>query len=369
MKARKAVYAASLDPITNGHLNVIERMAPLYDEFIVVVAVDPRKTYTFTPEERVEMTKAATAHLPNVTVDVCVGRYVVNYAKDNGVRVIIRGLRNFKDLEDEQTLATENRKIYPGIETIWIPCLPELMHVSSSMVKGHVGADPGWLEQVARSVPAAVAVKLKEKFLLGRARKHWAKLMKMLGDPNDSEEVLTDLLSRYGESHRAYHNLEHIISMLDEAELAGVGTLALLLAIWFHDAIYNPKAKDNEEESLRLAKVATQQLYVPIGTRELVSTLIMATKHDSIPSEMTAQYMVDLDLMILGKSKKEFDMYEAGIRKEYEWVPESEFRAGRAKILRSFLDRPCIYCTARFQKKYEEAARNNLKRSIKWLSN
>jgi pantetheine-phosphate adenylyltransferase len=101
---------ASLDPITNGHINVIERMAPLYDELIVLVAVDSRKSYTFTPEERVDMTKAAVAHLPNVLVDVCIGHYVVKQAESIGAQVIVRGLRNFKDLEDEQTLAEENRR-------------------------------------------------------------------------------------------------------------------------------------------------------------------------------------------------------------------------------------------------------------------
>src|SRR4051812_47000215 len=103
-KSRKAVYAASLDPITNGHINVIDRVAPLYDQLIVVVAVDPRKTYTFSTEERVAMARAAVAHHSNVTVDICKGHYVVKLAESLGAQVIVRGLRNFKDLEDEQTL-------------------------------------------------------------------------------------------------------------------------------------------------------------------------------------------------------------------------------------------------------------------------
>src|SRR4051794_13425574 len=136
---RKAVYAASLDPITNGHINVVERMAPLYDELVVVVAVDPRKAYTFTPEERVAMAREALCQIQNVSVDVCIGHYVVKHAESIGAQVIVRGLRNFKDLEDEQTLAEENRKIAPAVETIWVPCRPDLGHVSSSMVKNHIG--------------------------------------------------------------------------------------------------------------------------------------------------------------------------------------------------------------------------------------
>lgn len=162
---RKAVYAASLDPITNGHINVIERAAKLYDELIVLIAVDARKTYTFSPEERASMAREVTLHMPNVTIDICIGHYVVKHAKSLDAQVIIRGIRNFKDLEAEQTLAEENRKICPNIETVWIPCLPSLMHVSSSMVKGHVGIDPNWENEVRRSVPAAIVTKLKEKLL------------------------------------------------------------------------------------------------------------------------------------------------------------------------------------------------------------
>ncbi len=363
----KAVYAASLDPITNGHINVIERMAPLYNELIVMVAVDSRKTYTFTPEERVGMAKAAVAHLTNVSVDVCMGQYVVKQAESIGAQVIIRGLRNFKDLEDEQTLAQENRKICPQIETVWVPCLPDLMHVSSSMVKGHVGVDPSWEDQVARSVPTAVVTKLKEKFILGKARKHWDSLMSVLGNPVESEMILQDLLTRYSEPHRAYHNLEHIVSMLDELKLVNEDNYIVALAIWFHDAIYDPKAKDNEEKSGQLAKEAIRKIDILFLFDEYVNHLIILTKHLAIPDEHQAQILVDLDLAILGKPEKEFDVYEVGIRKEYDWVPQSDFSAGRSKILQFFLDRPFIYCTEFFRDKYENTARENLVRSIKRL--
>lgn len=369
MKARKAVYAASLDPITNGHINVIERMARLYDEFIVVVAVDSRKTYMFTPEERVDMTRAAVAHLPNVSVDVCIGHYVVKQAEAMGAQVIVRGLRNFKDLEAEQVLAEENRRICPQIETVWIPCLPNLMHVSSSMVKSHVGIDPEWCEQVARSVPATVVIKLKEKFILKKANKHWNTLMSVLGNPKGSKTILQDLLTRYSEPKRAYHNLEHIVAMLDELEHLNEKDPAVALAIWFHDAAYDPKMKENEEHSAELAKDAIKKIALPDSLGEQVSNLVTATRHDVTPTEHAAQILVDLDLMILGKPEKEFDAYEVGIRKEYDWVPQSEFNTRHSNILQSFLNRPSIYSTQLFRDKYESTARNNLLRSIKKLKN
>ncbi len=367
MKVRKAVYAASLDPITNGHINVIERTAPLYDELVVLVAVDSRKTYTFTPDERVSMARAAVAHLANVSVDVCIGHYIVKQAEAIDAQVIIRGLRNFKDLEDEQTLAEENRRICPHIETVWLPCLPNLMHVSSSMVKGHVGIDPGWEDQVARSVPASVLAKLKEKFSLGKARRHWTSLMSTLENPKGSDAVLKDLLARYSEPHRAYHNLVHIVAMLDDLEQLSESDPAVAVAIWFHDAVYDPRAKDNEEQSAELARTTIEKLGLPKALGQRIYQLILATQHAAAPTDHAAQLLVDLDLAILGKPEPEFDAYENRIRAEYDWVPQPDFITGRSKILQSFLDRSTIYSTKSFQINYEATARKNLKRSIEKL--
>ncbi|MFA5934561.1 MAG: pantetheine-phosphate adenylyltransferase [Candidatus Paceibacterota bacterium] len=376
MKTRKVVYAASLDPITNGHLNVIERFAPLYDEFIVVVAVDARKTYMFTPEERVSMTKSAVAHISNVTVDVCIGRYVVKYAESVGAQVIIRGLRNFKDLEDEQVLAEENRRICSTIETIWVPCLPNLMHISSSMVKGHVGIDPDWEEQVVRSVPSIVVTKLKEKYMLNRAKKHWASLMALLGNPKGSELVFAELLLKYSEPHRAYHTLEHVVNMLDELESV-VDKLndkdAVKMAVWYHDVVYDPMTKDhhvvadNEVRSAYRAELDLEKLGLSSNFSERVQALIMATTHTEKVTDSDTMFMVDLDLAILGKSEKEFESYEKGIRKEYDWVSEADFCVGRSKVLESFLNRETVYSTEVFRSRYENTARKNMEKSLTLL--
>ncbi len=382
---RKAVYAASLDPVTNGHINVVERVAPLYDEVLVVVAVDARKTYTFSPGERVAMARAAVAHIPNARVDVIFGQYVVKYAEAAGARVIIRGLRTSADLEAERTLATENLAICPHIETMWLPCAMHLMHVSSSMVKGHVGIDPGWEEQVARSVPPAVVAKLKEKYILGKARWYWESFIAkaasrgMPASPAVAAAVFEDLIARYQEPHRAYHNLEHIVSMLEgleewlagseaflETALQGGQIATLTFAIWFHDSVYEPKSKTNEEDSAVLARRACQRLGFPEAFASEVSAFILVTRHTAaatgLPPDM--QVMVDLDLAILGRIEKEFLAYEDQIRQEYSWVSPAEYATGRTSVLRSFLDRPAIYATPYFHGKYEAAARRNLTVSI-----
>jgi predicted metal-dependent HD superfamily phosphohydrolase len=100
---------------------------------------------------------------------------------------------------------------------------------------------------------------------------------------------------------------------------------------------------------------------------DLVSALILATKHDVIPSDKDQQILVDVDLAILGQPTAIFLEYENNIRKEYSWVLEKDFREGRAKVLKRFLDRSHIYSTSVFQAKYEDKARANLKASIQNL--
>lgn len=373
MPTRKAVYAASLDPITNGHLNVIERVAPLFDELTVVVAVDSRKSYMFTPDERVSMAKAAVVHLPNVKVDVVIGGYVVKYAASHKASVIVRGLRNFADLEGEQVLAIENRRIAPSVETLLVPCLPELVQVSSSMVKSHMGADPEWEDQVACSVPAAVLLKLKEKYILSKAIKHWASLMAEIGNPKGAKDVFNRLVKAYGEPHRFYHTLEHIVEMLDEAELA-IGSfqnpVAVMLAIWFHDSVYETGKSDNRavyfSETLSASKAEQElaRLELPTSLIEVVKSLIMVTSYAAKANDNDACYLSDLDLAILGKSPKKFDLYEQQIRQEYAHVADDLFRERRKMILRRIIDERPLFQTEPFRRQYETVARDNLARSI-----
>lgn len=370
MKSHKAVYAASLDPITFGHLDVIKRMAPRFDEFIVIVAVDPRKNYTFSMNERVQMAKDATAHLTNVRVETCIGQYVVRRANELGASVNLRGIRDISDLESERRMAEENSKICPHIETLWVPCSPELHAVSSSMVKSHVGADPTWEAQAARSAPAAVVAKLKEKYILSRARKHWAELMSILDvtDEKKSCSVFDGILARYSEPHRHYHTMEHIVSMLDEAERESIKDTNLLLAIWFHDVIYDTRSHDNEEASAMYLITVAQQLGIESFFAMKASDYIRETKHSGNGGHPHLEGLfLDLDLAILGAEETEFDRYDVNIRKEYEWVDQAAYRTGRGQILQRFLDHPQIFSTLLFQVKYETQARKNLARAIERL--
>jgi len=131
---RIAVCPGSFDPVTLGHLDIVERAARLFDLLYVAVLDNTRKQALFTAAERVEMLREATAHLPNVRCETFSG-LVVDYAKSRGAAVIVRGVRSPSDCEYELQMAGMNRALAPGIETLLLPTSPAYAHVRSSLVK------------------------------------------------------------------------------------------------------------------------------------------------------------------------------------------------------------------------------------------
>ena len=177
---------------------------------------------------------------------------------------------------------------------------------------------------------------------------------------------VAELLARYGEAHRAYHNAAHVAAVLATAEtVRGLATdfAAVEMAICFHDVIYDPRAKDNEAQSAAVARRWLAQMGWEEGRMAAVESLIMATQHHQ-PQTADAQIVVDADLAILGAEPAAYDVYAQAIRREYSWVAEADYRHGRAQVLQQFLARPHIYHTAPLQAQYETAARANLEREI-----
>ena len=140
------------------------------------------------------------------------------------------------------------------------------------------------------------------------------------------------------------------------------------LALWFHDAIYDTRAQDNEERSAIWAADSLRGAGVREDVAARVHALVMVTKHAAVPSGADAELLVDVDLSILGAPEARFAEYERQVRREYAWVPEDAFRRARARVLESFLARPRIYSTRWFERRLEERARANLARSIAELS-
>ena len=131
---KTAIYPGSFDPVTLGHLNIIKRAAQCFDRVIVCVMVNSKKHGLFTPEERVELLKKATARFPNVEVDYSDG-LLAAYAKRRKAHVVVKGLRAVSDYENELQMALINRKLNPRLETMFLPSSAKYTYVSSSMVK------------------------------------------------------------------------------------------------------------------------------------------------------------------------------------------------------------------------------------------
>ncbi|MEA4815393.1 MAG: pantetheine-phosphate adenylyltransferase [Lachnospiraceae bacterium] len=130
----KAIYPGSFDPITNGHLDIIERSSKLVDKLVVSILENPNKDYLFTVEERKEHLKLVTSHLPNVEISSFYG-LMVDFAKSINANLVIRGLRAVTDFEIEFQRALINRKLAPEVETIFISASEKNMFLSSSAVK------------------------------------------------------------------------------------------------------------------------------------------------------------------------------------------------------------------------------------------
>ena len=137
-----AIYPGSFDPVTIGHLNIIQRAANIFDKLIVCVMVNASKNPMFTLEERVELIRRVTADIPNVDVDSS-SELLAEYAKRRGSCVIVKGLRAGSDFENEFQMALINKKINPELDTMFLTAESQYMYLSSSMVKelGSYGVD------------------------------------------------------------------------------------------------------------------------------------------------------------------------------------------------------------------------------------
>lgn len=157
---RIAVYTGSFDPITLGHLNVIERSSRLVDRLVVGIGVNMEKTWLFSTEERKELVRTATQHLNNVEVCHFEG-LAVNFVRDLGARVMIRGIRPLTDMAGEITMMLANRELDPDIETVFLMADQRFAHVSSSLIKQitPMASD----EEMARFIPKSIIPKLRAK--------------------------------------------------------------------------------------------------------------------------------------------------------------------------------------------------------------
>lgn len=185
------------------------------------------------------------------------------------------------------------------------------------------------------------------------------------------QQGFSHLIALYSEKHRQYHTIQHLYECLLQA--GQVKHLAthygeIIMALWFHDAIYDTHKLDNEEQSANLAQHYLEAQLVPQENIQRIYDLILITKHSGATKTTDEALLVDIDLNILGAAPLRFWEYEKQIREEYCFVPEKIFNGKRVEILQRFLDQQRIYRTDHFFSSHEKQARINLSYAIERIN-
>jgi len=197
---------------------------------------------------------------------------------------------------------------------------------------------------------------------------HWLAIMTpAAGVP----EVGMDLIRRYEEPHRHYHTTAHLAAVLatvdEHADLAG-DPAAVRLAAWYHDAVYDPTAGDNEEASARLAVDTLPGLGVPLDRVAEVARLVRLTAgHHVEPGDRDGALLADADLAVLASPPDRYERYADAVRREYAHVPDQLWRIGRAAVLESLLALDELYRIVPARAEWTAAAHLNLRRELATL--
>jgi predicted metal-dependent HD superfamily phosphohydrolase len=178
------------------------------------------------------------------------------------------------------------------------------------------------------------------------------------------------LVAAYGARGRHYHTVEHLAACLrelDSARSVAEHPAEVEIALWFHDAVYKTRARDNEARSAAWAAGFLQAAGCGAAAVARVERHIMATRYSEAAASGDTALMVDVDLSILGQPPEVYLAFEANVRREYWWVPAPVFRRERARILRQLIAGPRLYATDVFRDRYEQQARRNVEAALALL--
>lgn len=188
---------------------------------------------------------------------------------------------------------------------------------------------------------------------------------------SEPQKILDKLIAAYSEKQRAYHTVQHLYECLSLYELIRSelnDPYAVALALWFHDAVYDPEAKDNELKSAELFEQAMAQ-DLSFDTLEKIKRWILATQKHALADETDLQFLLDIDLAILAATPERFIQYEQQIQQEYSWVDLEVYSIKRKQVLIHFYQSEPLYQTVYFQKNFELNAKNNLRRILEYPKN
>lgn len=335
-------FTGSFDPLTKGHLWVIEEALNFAEEVIVFIAVNSSKNPMFSIDERVNLIKASTNHLKGrVKVISVAGDYTAQVAKEEyDCEYLIRGIRNAGDFDYESLIQQTNRDVLGGAKTIFVFPPRDLDSVSSSFVKSLVGP-VGWHYYVEEFLPSAVIDFWVEKEIERIYTSVLSERMTCLDNHNKFEilKTIKNLLNMYSGEKRSYHSKSHLLYMLQNIPKNDdkLNYIALLLGIFAHDCIMEQTDGLSAEE----CSARYLESVLVTSSTDLAAKCVRATEYLSNPnvsqiiaSNKEAQVLVSLDLAILGSNQAIYKKYAEKVRQEYLKYPEREYIAGRIKALK-----------------------------------
>jgi predicted metal-dependent HD superfamily phosphohydrolase len=192
----------------------------------------------------------------------------------------------------------------------------------------------------------------------------WLELGRRVGARDDVAGAGAALLGRWAEPHRAYHDLAHLAEVLERVDLLAAEADQpdlVRLAAWFHDAVYDPTAADNEGRSAALAITTLRRLGLDEPLVAEVARLVHLTvTHEVAHEDRDGAVLCDADLAVLASDDLRYSSYVEGVRREYAHVDDAAFAVGRAQVLSTLLDRPALFRTAHGRSAWEQRARANI---------
>lgn len=362
----KIVFAGSFDPLTNGHLWVIQEGLEIAKKVVVFVAQNANKKNMFSADKRKKMIEdscATKGFADRVDVIILNNDYVATKALQIGASHLIRGIRSPNDFDYESLIQKTNTDVLGGAKTLFVMPPRDLESVSSSFVKSLMGP-VGWHWHIKDFVPAPVYEELLKNFITETSAK-------FIRDKRLAK-FLDLVFKNYSDKDRHYHNLEHIAHCLQEmlwffsnTEEHVIDDNQLCAAILGHDIIYG--AKQEKTDEVLSAEVLIKELGI---TFNLAYKLILSTQHmkDKVEFFELEKLMRSIDLAILGQNWKVYSKYAENIRKEYSFVTDEDYLNGRIKVLEMFLQQERIFEHDSFIH-YELVAKNNLNKELEILNN
>lgn len=370
---KSIAFAGSFDPITNGHLYVIEQALHIAQEVFVILAINNSKKYMFDENTRKQMVQKAIDTLPQgnrVKVIVSHNEYVAQTVKTQlHCEYLIRGIRSGLDFDYENLIQKTNTDTLYGAQTLFVIPPKELDCVSSSFVKSLVGPI-GWHWHIKNFIPQYTYQVWVEKYIKDTVFSYCGK---------ETPQFIDTLIQKYKQNNRFYHNTEHIAHCLQELQwldkqekINETEKIILCLAILGHDCIYGAQDKQYTDEQLS-AKYMGQIVMknFPLINHTIVEQLIENTQHiTSTQNNYTKlnNILNSIDLAILSKPTPIYKNYCASVRLEYQQYNEQQYQTGRIKVLQHILSMDKIFKHTSFYH-YETLARQNIQQEIHELQN